>query len=209
MERVRIKVCGITNREDARLAVRLGADALGFIFTESPRRIDVPTARRIIRQLPPFVVTVGVFKDQTLSEVIETMNYVGLSYAQLHGSESPEYARRLGRRAIKVFLINGTKTREEIERYNLNTIMLDMPKGSVGTILEYADVARQLVGTSHLILAGGLTPENVGEVILRIRPFAVDVASGVESYPGKKSAAKLERFIRAVREVEHVLRATR
>jgi len=189
------------------LAVRQGADALGFIFARSPRRIDVPTARRIISRLPPFVAKVGVFRNQTLSKVIEIMNYACLSHAQLHGSESLEYTRQLGHRVIKVFQITGPEVLEEIRKFRLDTFMLDVPKDDSTSVLDYIETAQQAVGEGHLILAGKLTPENVREAIIKIRPFAVDVASGVEEYPGKKSEAKLNRFFQCVREAEYELHA--
>lgn len=205
MPRIRVKVCGITNQEDAQLAVRCGADALGFIFAESPRRVDVPTARRIISHLPPFVARVGVFRNQPLSWVMEIMNDIGLTHAQLHGSESQEYTRQLGQRGIKVFSLTGPEILRDIKLFRLDTFMLDIPKDHSSTILDYVEIAKLAAGEGHLILAGRLTPENVKDVIMAVRPFAVDVASGVEAYPGKKSQAKLERFFEQVREAEHDL----
>jgi phosphoribosylanthranilate isomerase len=207
MPRVRIKVCGITNYEDAELAVRHGADALGFIFTDSPRRVAVPTARRIISRLPPFVASVGVFKNQNLSEVIEIMNYACLSYAQLHGSESPEYARQLGRRVIKVFQVTGPEVLEDIRKFNLETFMLDIPKNQSAGILDCVEMARLAAQDGHLILSGKLAPENVKEAIIKVHPFAVDVARGVEEFPGKKSEKRLESFFQSVREAENDLQA--
>lgn len=207
MLRARVKVCGITNQADALLAVRCGADALGFIFAESPRRIDVPTARRIISYLPPFVARVGVFRNQPLSQVIEIMNDAGLTYAQLHGSESREYTKQLGHRGIKVFHLTGPEVLGDIRKFDLDTFMLDVPKDQSFTILDQMEIVRQAAGEGHLILAGKLTPENVKDAIIAVRPFAVDVASGVEAYPGKKSEAKLERFFQQVREAENDLPA--
>jgi len=207
MPRVRVKVCGITNDEDALLSVQHGADALGFIFAESPRRIDVLSARRIISRLPPFVARVGVFQDQSLQEVIEIMNSASLSHAQLHGAESLDYTRQLGRRAIKVFHVTGPEVLEEMRRFQLKTFMLDIPKGQPASILDYSGIARVAAGEGHLIISGNLTPENVKEAIIRVRPFAVDVARGVEESLGKKSEAKLERFFQQVREAEYDLPA--
>ncbi|MBI3950370.1 MAG: phosphoribosylanthranilate isomerase [Acidobacteria bacterium] len=209
MLRIRVKVCGITNYEDALLAVHHGADALGFIFAESPRRVDVPTAGKIVGQLPPFVAKVGVFKDRVLSEVIEIMNDVGLSHAQLHGSETVEYTKQLGRRAIKVFHVTGPAVLEEMRRFQLPTAMLDVPKGQSASILDFIEIAARAAEPGHLIISGELTPENVREAIIRIRPFAVDVARGVEEAPGKKSEAKLERFFQQVREAEYDLQSAR
>jgi len=208
MRRVRVKICGITNLEDALMAAELGADALGFIFAPSPRRIDLVTARKIVSQLPPFVAKIGVFKDESLDTVLEVMNYVGLEFAQLHGSETPESVQSLGRRAIKVFLATGPEVLDEIKRFKPSTFMLDLPKDATGSILDRWEIGRAAATHGRLILAGKLTPENVKEAIVNINPFAVDVARGVEEYPGKKSKTKIEAFFHNVREAEREISTT-
>jgi phosphoribosylanthranilate isomerase len=208
MKRVRVKICGITNLEDALMAAELGADALGFIFTSSPRRVDLATARKIVSGLPPFITKIGVFKDESLDRVIEVMNYVGLEFAQLHGSETPESLQTLGRRAIKVFLATGPEVLNQIKRFKPSTFMLDLPKDDPGSILDKQDIARAAATQGRLILAGKLTPENVKEAIVNINPFAVDVARGIEEYPGKKSKVRMEEFFHRVREAEREISTT-
>jgi phosphoribosylanthranilate isomerase len=205
MKRIRVKVCGITNLDDALMAAEMGADALGFIFTRSPRRTDLITARKIVGGLPPFITKIGVFKDESLDKMIEAMNYVGLEFAQLHGEEKPESIQTLGRRAIKVFLATGPEVVEQIRRLKPATFMLDLPKDDPASIVDKKDIARAAAAHGRLILAGKLSPENVKEAIVQITPFAVDVARGVEESPGKKSRDKLEAFFQQVREAEREL----
>ena len=201
---VRIKICGITNLEDALLAAELGAAALGFIFyPKSPRKVDPETARSIIVQLPPFVAAVGVFVDEDAAVVQDLAAKVGLDWVQLHGQESPEYCRGLGRRVIKGFRIQDEKSLMELESYRdaVQALLLDTyKKGQVGGTGEVFDwhLARQAKPYGRIILAGGLTPENVAQAIEVAQPDAVDAASGTEAAPGKKDPAKLRAFFKAV-----------
>jgi phosphoribosylanthranilate isomerase len=208
MRRIRVKICGITNLEDAMMAAALGADALGFIFTPSPRRVDLATARRIVGSLPPFITKIGVFKDESIDRVLEVMNYVGLEFAQLHGAETPESLQPLGRRAIKVFHVTGPEVLDQIKRFQPKTFMLDLPKDYAGSILDQGDIVRAAAMQGRLILAGRLAPDNVKEAIINLEPFAVDVARGVEEYPGKKSRAMMEAFFERVREAEREISTT-
>lgn len=198
----RIKICGITNLADALLAAGLGADALGFVFAESPRRVPALTARRIIRHLPPFIWTVGVFQNQSLSFIRRVVRQCGINAVQLHGDEPPEYCRRLERPVIKAFQVapqtDPGRLDRAMSRYGSAGCLLDSGGGS-GRTFDWKVLAR--IGRP-VIVAGGLGPENVGRLIDDYRPFAVDVSSGVESSPGRKDRKKLARFIAAVRKGE-------
>ena len=205
---VRIKICGITNLEDALLAAELGADALGFIFyPPSPRSIEPEAAKNIIAQLPPFVTTVGVFVDEAAATVKELAATVGLDWLQMHGKETPEYCRSLERRVIKAFRIRGENSLTGLAAYQgvVQALLLDTyKKGQVGGTGETFnwDLAREARKYGPIILAGGLTAENVAQAISAVQPAAVDVASGVEAAPGKKDPLKLMEFIKAVRSLE-------
>jgi len=204
---VRIKICGITNLEDARLAAELGAHALGFIFyPKSPRAVAPDAAREIIRNLPPLVMTVGVFVDEEAELVRETAERAGLDWVQLHGQESPEYCRSLGRRVIKGFRIKDQGSLSPLPDYRdaVQAFLLDTYKaGTAGGTGETFDwmLARQAVALWPIILAGGLNPENIGQAIKVAQPAAVDVASGVETSPGKKDPEKIRAFFGAIRNV--------
>jgi phosphoribosylanthranilate isomerase len=201
---VRVKICGITNLEDALLAADLGAHALGFIFyPKSPRKVAPETAREIIAQLPPFVASVGVFVDEAAAVVKELAAGVGLDWVQLHGQESPEYCRSLGRRVIKAFRIKDEKSLMELEPYRdvVQAFLLDTyKKGQVGGTGEVFDwhLAREAQKYGRIILAGGLTAKNVAQAIATALPAAVDAASGTEAAPGRKDPAKLRAFFKAV-----------
>lgn len=202
---VRIKICGITNLEDALLAADLGADALGFIFyPPSPRSIEPEAAKAIIAQLPPFVTTVGVFVDEAAATVKELAAQVGLDWLQLHGQETPGYCRSLDRRVIKAFRIKDENSLDELAPYQgaAQALLLDTyKKGQVGGTGETFnwDLALKAKKFGPIILAGGLTPENVAQAIATVQPFAVDVASGVEAAPGRKDPVKLRAFFAAIK----------
>jgi phosphoribosylanthranilate isomerase len=202
---VRIKICGITNLDDALLAAELGADALGFIFyPKSPRYVAPEAARAIIAQLPPLVTSVGVWVDEAAAVVQELAARVGLDWLQVHGQESPEYCRSLGRRVIKGFRIQDAGSLSELKPFQgaVQALLLDTyKKGQVGGTGEVFDwrLAREAREYGPIILAGGLTPENVAQAIAAAQPQAVDTASGTEAAPGKKDPAKLKAFFRAVR----------
>lgn len=201
---IRIKICGITNLEDELLAVELGADALGFIFyPKSPRYIAPEVARQIIAQLPPFVTSVGVFVDEEAGVVQELAARVGLDWVQLHGQESPDYCHNLGRRVIKGFRIKDESSLKDLEPFRdaVQALLLDTyKKGQVGGTGESFDwrLAREAKKYGRIVLAGGLTPENVAQAIEIARPDAVDTASGTEAAPGKKDPEKLRAFFAAV-----------
>ncbi len=201
---VRIKICGITNLEDALLAAELGANALGFIFyAKSPRSVAPEAAREIIRQLPPLVLSVGVFVNEEAAVVRELAARVGLDWVQLHGQESPEYCRSLGRRVLKGFRIKDEDSLQELPAYRgaVQALLLDTYKqgqtGGTGEAFDW-ELAVKAKGYGPIVLAGGLTADNVAQAVATVRPQAVDVASGVEAAPGKKDPEKLRAFFRAV-----------
>jgi phosphoribosylanthranilate isomerase len=201
---VRIKICGITNLADALLVAALGADALGFIFyPKSPRKVDPEVARAIIAQLPPFVAAVGVFVDEEAARVRDLAARVGLDWVQLHGQESPEYCRSLGRHVIKGFRIQDEGSLGRLAGYQgaARALILDTyKKGQVGGTGEIFDwhLARKAKQYGPIILAGGLDAENVAQAIATAQPDAVDAASGTEAAPGKKDPARLRAFFKAV-----------
>jgi phosphoribosylanthranilate isomerase len=201
---IKVKICGITNLEDALLATELGADALGFIFyRKSPRYVAPAAAREIIAQLPPFVGSVGVFVDEGAQEVRELAAQVGLDWIQVHGQESPDYCRRLGRRVIKGFRIKDENSLKDLEPFQgaVQAFLLDTyKKGQVGGTGETFDweLARRAGQYGKIVLAGGLTPDNVAQAIQVAQPQAVDTASGTEASPGKKDPEKLRAFFEAV-----------
>ncbi len=194
---VRIKICSLTNLEDALYATNCGADALGFIFADAKRRLDPETARDIIRQLPPFVVTVGVFMNQTLADVREIAEVTGIDTIQLHGDEPPDFCRQIRHRLIKRIKVEPHDTSATLEQkmalYNAAAFVLDPGAGS-GAAFDWKQAANL---SKPVIIAGGLTPENVGQAIQIARPYGVDVSSGVELQVGKKDPLKVKSFIQA------------
>jgi phosphoribosylanthranilate isomerase len=200
----RVKICGITRLEDALEAVRLGADALGFNFWPGSKRFIAPAeARRIIRALPPLVTTVGVFVDPSHDEAVAAAAVSGVQVLQLHGDESPEACRAFQLPVVKALRVAGPEALAEVARYRgLAGILLDAASpgyGGSGLTFDWS-IAREAATRVPLLLAGGLVPKNVGEAVRAVRPWAVDVASGVESSPGVKDPEKLARFIRAAKE---------
>jgi phosphoribosylanthranilate isomerase len=204
---VRVKVCGVTNLEDALAAVEAGAHALGFVFAPSRRQIDPETASRIISHLPPLVTRVGVFVDAPLDRVRGVMAECALDLAQLHGEETPEYCEELSPRAVKAFRVRDDGVLSELPRYRLAAYLLDsyvagVPGGS-GRTFDW-EIALQARKIGPIILSGGLNPDNVRQAIQKVRPYGVDVSSGVESVPRKKDPAKLQAFLKAVREADGI-----
>ena len=199
-----VKICGITNQEDALAAVEYGANALGFIFhPESPRSITSNTAGNIISSLPPFIVTVGVFVDMDRSEVCEIASDTGLNIIQLHGSESPEDYVSC-KKIIKSIRVKNLTDLEVISSYKAaSAILLDTYSpnmiGGTGQTFNW-EIAVEAKKFGRIILAGGLTPENVEEAVKMVRPYGIDVASGVEgAHAGRKDHNKLKSFIELTR----------
>ncbi|WAG77249.1 phosphoribosylanthranilate isomerase [Metapseudomonas furukawaii] len=204
MPAVRIKICGITRLEDALAAVAAGADALGFVFyAQSPRAVTAVKARAIIEALPPFVTTVGLFVDMPREALEQVLAEVPLDLLQFHGDESPEECGRYGRPYIKALRVKpGDDIAAAIARYpGARGVLLDTyvpgTPGGTGEAFDWGLVPRN--AAKPVVLAGGLTPENVGEAVRQVQPFAVDVSGGVEAAKGIKDAARIEAFIRMAR----------
>jgi phosphoribosylanthranilate isomerase len=198
-----VKVCGTTSEEDALLAVAVGADAIGFIFAPSPRQIAPQLAADIAKRLPREVVTVGVFRDQTPRRVVEIVNSCGLRGAQLHGHESPEDTKYVASRVgfvIKAF-IAGDPAIKRAADYGAAAVLLDAPSPGSGRVFDWR-LAEGVRDGSRLVLAGGLDPDNVAAAIARVRPWGVDVVSGVELRPGHKDPVRLRAFVEAAKAAE-------
>jgi phosphoribosylanthranilate isomerase len=196
---VKVKICGITNIEDAMAAIGFGADALGFIFFgKSPRHISPDEAKGIIRQLPVFTATVGVFVDMEKDNVQAIMDHAGLDIAQFHGKEPPE-ACNIGKKAVKAIHISGPDDVEAMKHYDVSAYLLDThvpdAPGGTGRVFDW-DIALEAKRFGRIILAGGLTHGNVGEAVKHVLPYAVDACSGVEAEKGVKDHRKLELFIK-------------
>jgi len=202
---VRVEGCGITNIDDAMMAVELGAHALGFIFAQSPRNINPEKAREIIFQLPPFVQTVGVFVNEDEKVIREIVELCGLDLVQLHGDESVEVCSGLMPRVIKVIRVKGRASLLPIEQYKgkVRAFLLDTwsaeAHGGTGKGFDWDLAVEAKQFGIPIILSGGLNPANIKEAIARVKPVAVDVNSGVEARPGKKSLALLEQFFNEIR----------
>jgi phosphoribosylanthranilate isomerase len=197
---IKVKICGIRDFEGAKKAVMGGADALGFLFAASKRRISPDTARDIILQLPPFISKVGVFVNSGLAEIFDIIELAGLDTVQLHGDESPEFCNIIRKRVkvIKSFPGDGDfnlLTKYRVDAYLLDTITREMPGGS-GRVFDWKLAADFKQGP--LILAGGLNPENIIEALTITRPYAVDVSSGVET-ENEKDFDKISDFVRRVK----------
>jgi phosphoribosylanthranilate isomerase len=199
----KVKICGITNKDDAFKALKFGADALGFVFyKKSPRCISPSRARNIIEVLPPFVSTVGVFVNEKLGALNEITAFCGLTGVQLHGDEDHHYCHRLKRynvRIIKGFRVDNLFDFKVADKFDVDARLFDTYQenqfGGTGKVFNW-ELLKSADLRGPVILSGGLNPDNVAEAIRTIRPYAVDVSSGVESEPGKKDHAKLELFIR-------------
>lgn len=201
---VRVKICGVTRLEDALLAVRLGADALGFNFWPGSRRFLAPAAaREIVRRLPPLVTAVGVFVDPSRDEVLRAVAASGVQVAQLHGDEPPALCGALPLPVVKAIRVRDAASLEALAAYDgLAGLLLDAPSpgfGGSGATFDWT-LAAAAAAARPVILAGGLGPANVAEAVRAVRPFAVDVASGVESAPGVKDGELMRRFIEAAKE---------
>ncbi len=196
---MRVKICGITNVEDAQAAVTLGADALGFVFAKSPRQVTKEQARDVIHGLPPFVSPVGVFVDESADTIKEICAFCGIWTVQLHGNEPPALLHDLpGYKIIKAFRIKEEDDIKPLAQYRPHAFLLDSyvkgVMGGTGVPFKW-EIAAQAHKYGAIILSGGLTPENVSEAIRVVRPYAVDVSSGVESSPGRKDRATMKQFI--------------
>ena len=203
MSRVKVKICGVRSVEEAEAALEAGADALGFNFwPPSPRYVSPRAASEIINHLSPVVSTVGVFVNEEANRIIDIASEVGLTAVQLHGDESPEFCERLGSiKTIKAIRVGQDFDLSVIERYPVSMVLLDSDiSGSYGGTGQRFDwrIAIEAKRLARIILAGGLTTDNVWEAITHVRPAAIDVCSGVEAEPGRKDLDKLRRFMAIV-----------
>ena len=200
----RVKICGITNIEDAVAAAEYGADAIGFVFQpKSPRAITPETAKNIVSALPPFITTIGVFVNESKLEIERIIRYVGLNIVQLHGNEPPD-ACQLNRKVIKAIRVKDLTDLEPLKRYDVSAFLLDTysphTMGGTGQIFNW-DIAVEAKKFGRIILAGGLNHENIEEAIKWVRPYGIDVATGVESNKkGEKDHKKLKLFIEKARQ---------
>jgi phosphoribosylanthranilate isomerase len=203
---VKVKICGITNVPDALAAVEAGADALGFMFyAKSPRDVSLRAAADIVRQLPCFVVKVGVFVNAAEDLVVRAIEECGLNLLQFHGDETPDYCVQFGLMSMKAFRIRDVESLKELPNYQTDAWLLDAyasdKQGGTGERFNW-DLGVEAVKLGRpIFLAGGLTPENVGEAVKKVQPYAVDVSSGVEAAPGKKDLQKMRAFIQMAKSV--------
>ena len=203
MAGARVKVCGITRRDDALLAADLGASAVGFVFwPPSPRYVEPGVAAAIARELPADVAPIGVFVDAPVDDVRRIAALVGLAAVQLHGDEPPTLCDELPYRVLKAVAVAGAATHEAAERVPARvTVLLDardpVRKGGTGRTVDWR-VAAEVAVRRRIFLAGGLRPENVGEALRTVRPYGIDVSSGVEVAPGRKDAGRLRGFFEEV-----------
>ena len=201
---VRVKICGITQYDDAKTAITMGADALGFIFyKKSPRNISPEAARSIICKLPPFITCVGVFVDATEEAIMTTAAASGINAVQLHGNESPELCGSIPFPVIKAFAVKSGFDIDELDCYPVNGYLLDTwseaHAGGTGTTFDWTVAKNAALFHHNIILAGGLNTTNIEEALDMVRPYAVEFNSGVEIRPGKKNPVKMREAITLVK----------
>ena len=200
---VKVKICGMTNLKDVKVAVDGGVDAVGFIFyKKSPRSVTMQEVREIILELPPFVDSVGVFVNETAEQINKIADHCKLDRVQLHGDESPAFCKKIRRRVIKAIRIKDIQSLKKLSDYPVSSFLLDTfskdQYGGTGKVFDW-NLAYPAKKYGPIILAGGLTPINVHQAIQRIQPYGVDVCSGVESQPGIKDHKKMKAFLKNVK----------
>ena len=200
------KVCGITTPREGTFAAESGADAIGLVFAESPRRISVEEAREIAAALPEGILKVGVFVNAEPAEVLRIACEVGLDYAQLHGDESPEdvdAVREGGLKVMKALRVRGAESLAAIDDYGADLFLLDAwsekARGGTGERFDWG-LAKSLKGRGNIVVSGGLGPENVREAVRLLKPYGVDASSSLEDAPGKKNDEQVRRFVSAAKE---------
>jgi phosphoribosylanthranilate isomerase len=201
---VKVKICGLTNAEDALAALAAGADLLGFVLWEkSPRYVTIETAREIARQLPASTTRVGVFVDATVEQVMFSLRICDFFALQFHGQESPAYCQQFGVMTIKAFRLRDAASLPAMSGYDTDAFLLDSmvegQPGGTGETFDWSLAAEAKKFNKPIFLAGGLTQQNVAAAVRAVQPFGVDVSSGVEASPGKKDHQKMRDFIAAVR----------
>lgn len=205
---VRVKICGISTVVAALAAAEAGANAIGLIFASGRRQVTIPQAREIVEALPPFVSSVGVFVDEERPQIEEVIGACRLDFVQLHGNESPEFCAKMPVPVVKAIRIADSSSLERIRHYQVAAVLLEAAvpgiAGGSGRTFDW-ELAAPVAPSVRIILSGGLTPENVQRAISQVRPFAVDVSSGVET-DGRKDPEKIRAFIERVREWEWIHR---
>ena len=199
----KIKICGITNFKDASKSLDYGADALGFIFYKNSKRFTDPAdALKIIKELPPFVTKVGVFVNSSLRQINKITRELAINAVQLHGDETPEFCSKIPYTAIKALRVNDPEDLKKVDSFTVKAILFDTHSGSeyggTGKTFDWK-ILKKLKTDKNIILSGGLNPGNVEQAIKSVRPYAVDVSSGVEKSPGIKDHKKIKHFIEAVK----------
>ena len=200
---VKVKICGMTNLKDVKVAVDGGVDAVGFIFyKKSPRSVTMQAVRKIVLELPPFVDSVGVFVNETAEQINKIADRCNLDRVQLHGNESPTFCKKIRRRVIKAIRVKDIQSLKKLSDYPVSSFLLDTfsedQYGGTGRVFDW-NLAYPAKKYGPIILAGGLTPNNVRQAIQRIQPYGVDVCSGVESQPGIKDHKKMQIFLKNVK----------
>lgn len=195
-----VKICGITNEDDALLAVAMGADAVGFVFAPSPRQVAPARVRDIVSRLPSEIVTIGVFRDEHPTRIVEVARTAGVHGVQLHGHESPSVVREVMDHVRMVIkgVVAGSVDAGRADTFGTRFVLVDAPAPGSGRVFDW-NLAAEIPDGLDLLLAGGLTPDNVAAGIEQVRPWGVDVSSGVESSPGHKDPILVRRFIENAR----------
>ena len=201
--KVKVKICGMTNLKDVKVAVDSGVDAVGFIFyKKSPRSVTMQAVRKIVLELPPFVDSVGVFVNETAEQINKIADRCNLDRVQLHGNESPSFCKKIRRRVIKAIRVKDIQALKKLSDYPVSSFLLDTfsedQYGGTGRVFDW-NLAYPAKKYGPIILAGGLTPNNVRQAIQRIQPYGVDVCSGVESQPGIKDHKNMQIFFKNVK----------
>lgn len=196
-----VKICGITNEDDALLAVAMGANAVGFVFAPSSRQIPPVRAADIAKRLPSEILTVGVFRNESPERVVSIVNRSGMGAAQLHGHESPTetaFVKERVPRVMKAF-VAGSEAMAQAEKWDCNPILIDAPNPGSGKLYNWS-LAEGAPSSLSVVMAGGLNPDNIADAIAKVRPWGVDVSSGVEREPGKKDPIAVRQFVKNARE---------
>jgi len=204
---VKVKICGITSVADGVAAAEAGADMIGLMFYErSPRHVSFVTAAEISRALSPFIVKVGVFVNPDEDTVMRAISECGVTLLQFHGEETPEFCAQFGVMSMKAFRVRDAESLLALPNYSTDAYLLDAyspdAHGGTGAKFNWDHAITAKQHGKPIFLAGGLTPENIGEAVRQVQPFGVDVSSGVESAPGKKDASKVQAFIHAAKQIE-------
>ena len=201
---LKVKICGITNVDDAKAAADAGADALGFMFyPPSPRNLTIDAAAKIAHHISPFVLRVGVFVDPDPDVVLSAISACGLNLLQFHGEESPEFCQQFGVMTMKAFRIRDSESLESLPQYRTDAYLLDSyvagRQGGTGEQFNWDLAIEAKKHCKPIFLAGGLTPANVADAVAKVQPYGLDVSSGVELSPGRKAHHRIQAFIRAAR----------